>query len=175
MMKARILLVGLIVSQMTCLGEDKPAQNEKREWDRSYMLIPVPDGKDRGFEFFNISQGPEHLVGGLVLARRIKGTVPQLVIQGHLNKRGEFTANVSLAASDREDGNWKTIESSFSDKVDVTLTGAPHIEKLFFDVQLDAFQPYIGKFKFCRIALQTGESNVFPMVWLTREGKESQP
>jgi hypothetical protein len=167
----RILLVGLIVSQIVCLAADKPAQNEKREWDRSYMLIPVPDGKDRGIEFLSIGQGPLHLVGRLVLERRIKGTLPQLVIQGHLNRAGEFAPNVSLEVSDREDGNWKRIESSFSDTVDVTLTGAPHINKLFFDVQLDAFQPYIGKFKFCRIALQTGESNVFPMHWLTKEGK----
>jgi hypothetical protein len=172
MMKTRILLVGLIASQIICLAEDKPAQNEKREWDRSYMLIPTPDGKNRGIEFLNISQGPEHLLGTLVLARRIKGTVPQLMIQGHLNKRGEFTANIALEVSDRELGNWKTIESSFSDRVDVTLRGAPHIDKLFFVVQLDAFQPYIGQFKFGRIALQTGESNVFPMVWLTEEGKE---
>jgi len=173
MMKTRVLLLGVIVTQITCLAEDKPAQNEKREWDRSYALIPVPDGKDRGIEFLNISQGPEHLVGTLVLERRIKATLPQLVIQGHLNKKGDFTANISLEVSDREDGNWKKVESSFSDTVDVTLTGAPHIDKLFFVVQLDAFQPYIGKFKFCRISLQTGESNVFPMVWLTGEGNES--
>jgi len=97
------------------------------------------------------------------------------MIQGHFDKRGEFTANMSFEVSDREDGNWKRIESSFSDTVDVTLTGAPHIDALFFVVQFDAFQPYIGKFKFCRIALQTGESDVFPMAWLTEEGKESQP
>lgn len=137
------------------------------------MLMPEPDGKDRGLSVFSIDQGPEHLIGRFVLERRIEGTVPQLVIQGHFNRRGEFTPNVSLEVSDREDGSWKAIESTFSDKVDVTLTGAPHIDKLFFVVQLDAFQAYIGKFKFCRIALQTGESDVFPMVWLTREGKES--
>jgi hypothetical protein len=173
-MKTCVLLVGLIVSQITCLGEDKPVQNEKREWDRSYMLMPAPDGKERGLRFLRISQGSEHLVGTLVLERRIKGTVP-LVLQGHLNKEGEFTANVSLEVSDRENGSWKPIESSFSDRVDMTLTGAPHIDKLFFVVQLDALQPYIGKFRFCRVSLQTGESDIFPMVWLTREGKESEP
>ncbi len=173
-MKKHILLVGLIASQMICLAGDKPAQPEKREWGRSYMLHPEPDGKDRGLSVFSIDQGPEHLVGRFALERRIAGTVPQLVIQGHLNRRGEFTANVSLEVSDREDGNWKTIESSFSDKVDVTVTGAPHIDQLYVVVQLDAFQPHIGKFKFCRVALQTGESEVFPMVWLTREGKDSE-
>gem|GEM_PF-3036001 len=173
MVKKHILLVGLIGSQMMCMAEDKSMREEKREWGRSYMLMSKPDGKDRGLEVLSISQGTEHLAGTFVLDRRIKGTVPQLVIQGHLNKKGQFTANVSLEVSDREDGNWKIIESSFSDTVDVTLTAAPHVENLYFVVQLDAFQPYIGKFKFCRIALQTGEIDVFPMVWLTEEGKES--
>ncbi len=172
-MKEGILLVGLIASQMMCLAEDKPAQNEKAEWDRSYALISGHHGKDRGLGILNISQDVLHLTATFVLDRQ-KEAAPQLVIQGHLNKGGEFTPNVSLSVSDREDGNWKTIESSFSDTVDVTLTGAPHINKLYFVVRFDAFQPYIGKFKFCRIALQTGESEVFPMVWLTREGKDSE-
>jgi hypothetical protein len=97
--------------------------------------------------------------------------VPQLVVKGHSNKRGEFTANVSLEVSDQKDANWKIIESSVSERVDLTLTGAGHIDTLFIYVQLDAFQPYIGKFKFCRVVLQTGESEVFPMVWLTEKGE----
>jgi hypothetical protein len=93
------------------------------------------------------------------------------VVKGHFNKRGEFSANVSLEVSDQEDGNWKIIESSVSDRVDVTLTGAQHIDALSIYVQLDAFQPYIGKSKFGRVVLQTGESEVFPMVWLTEKGE----
>ncbi len=170
-MKRHILLVGLIVGQVACFAQDKPDGNKKRIWGASYHITQMGDDKDRRLEFFDISQGPEHLIGSCVLTRQKEGS-PQLVMQGHLNKSGEFTPNVSLAVSDRADGNWKIIESSFSDKVDVTLTGAPHIDKLFIRIQFDAFQPYIGKFKFCRIALQTGESDVFPMVWLTEKGQE---
>ena len=169
-MKTHILLVGFVASQMHCLAADKPNHSEKRIWGASYMRELAPDGKDRRLEFFDISQGPEHLLGGFVLERRVEGTVPQLVIQGHFNKSGEFTPNVSLEVSDREDGNWKIIESSFSDQIALTLTGAPHIDKLVMRIQLDAFQPYIGKFKYCRVVLQTGESDVFPMVWLTEHG-----
>ena len=167
-MKTRILLVGLIASQMLCLAQDKPDQKEKRIWGYSYHGHPVPDGKNTRLNFGGASQGPEHLLGQYSLTRQRDGT--QLAIQGHLNKSGEFTANVSLEVSDQEDGNWKTIESSFSDRVDVTLTAAPHVERLFLCIQLDAFQPYIGKFKFCRVALQTGESDVIPMAWLTEDG-----
>lgn len=173
-MKTHILLVALLVGKMTCFGEDPPNRNEKRIWGRSLIGEAIPDGKDKRLDLFDISQSPEHLLGGLVLIRQVKRTTPQLVIQGHLNKMGEFTPNVCLDVSDREDGNWKTIHSSFSDKVDLTLTGAPHIDKLYIRIQLDAFQPYIGRFKYCRVVLQTGESDVFPMAWLTEDGGESE-
>jgi len=170
-MKIHTLFVGLIFAQMACFGQDNPVKEEKRTWGTSYYRTVVGDNKDRRLEFNDISQGPEHLVGLCVLARQKKGT-PKLVIQGHLNKIGDFTPSLSLAVSDRMDGNWKVIESSLSDKVDATLTGAPHIDMLFIRIQFDAFQPYIGKFKYCQVTLQTGESDVFPMAWLTEKGCE---
>lgn len=173
MVKARVLLIGLIAGPIFCISGEKPEQDDTSLWDRSYELTPLPDGKERGLNVLSINQGRKHLEGLWVVERRMKKTVPELAIQGHFDKKGEFTANVSLEVSDREDGNWRTIESSFSDKVDVTLEGAPHMDKLFIRIQLDAFQPYIGMFKFCRVVLQTGESDVFPMVWLTEQGKES--
>lgn len=170
-MKIHILFIGLILAQMACFGQDNPVKGEKRTWGATYYRTVVGDNKDRRLECGDFSQGPEHLVGSCVLARQGKGR-SQLVIQGHLNAIGEFTANVSLAVSDRRDGNWKVIESSLAEKVDVTLTGAPHIDMLFIRIQLDAFQPYIGKFKYCQVVLQTGESDVFQMVWLTEKGTE---
>jgi hypothetical protein len=171
-MKTRALLLGLIASQLLCFAEENPDQKQKRIWGASYIGERVGDGRDIGLEGLDVSQGPEHLLGGFTLARQREGVVTQLVIKGHLNKEGEFTPNVSLEVSDREDGNWKTIESSFSDKVDVTLTGAPHVDSLPIRIKLDAFQPYIGKFKYCRVALQTGESDIFPMAWLTEKGHD---
>ena len=156
---------------MACFGQDNPVKEEKRTWGTTYWRTVVGDNKDRRLEFDDISQGPEHLFGSGVLTREQKGS-PQLVIQGHFNKIGEFTPNVSLAVGDRRDGNWKVIESSLAEKVDVTLTGAPHIDMLFIRIQLDAFQPYIGKFKYCQVTLQTGETDIFPMVWLTEKGQE---
>jgi hypothetical protein len=166
-MKKHILLVGLIVGQMACFAQDSPVTEEKRTWGATRFRTTL---KFQPFEVNDVSQGSEHLVGSGVLHREEKGR-RQLMIQGHLNELGEFTPNVSLAVSDREDGSWKMIESFLSDKVDVTLAAAPHINQLYLRIQLDAFHPYIGKFKFCQITLQTGESDVFPMVWLTEKGE----
>lgn len=169
--KSHIFLVMLIVSQMRCLADDKTRSDEKHIWGTSHMRELAPDGKETRLALFDVSQGPEHLLGALALTRQVEGFTPQLVIQGRFNEMGEFTPNFSLEVSDRKDGNWKTIESSLSERADLTLTGAPHIEKLYIRIQLDAFQSLIGKFKFCRITLQTGESDVFPMVWLTEKGE----
>jgi hypothetical protein len=161
----RILLIGLIVGQIACFAQDGPIPEEKRTWGTSYSRTLE---KFQPFEIEDIGQGSEHLIGSGSVSREHKDS-PPLVIQGHLNKLGEFTPNVSLAVSDRRDGNWKIIESSLADKVDVTLTGARHIDHLFIRIQFDAFQPYIGKFKYCQVTLQTGEVDVFPMGWLTPE------
>jgi hypothetical protein len=170
-MKHHILLFGLIVGHLSCYGHDGAGKTEKQIWGSSYMRELAPDGKDTRLNLFDVSQGPEHLVGGFALTRQVEGATSRLIIEGHFNKSGEFTPNVHLEVSNREDGNWKTIESSFSEKVDVTLAGGVHIGKLYARIQLDAFKPYIGKLKYCRVTLQTGESDVFPMAWLTEKGE----
>jgi hypothetical protein len=164
-----LLLIGLVVGWQISLAEQPPDRPDKPQWATSYTRELAPDEKDRRFYLFHVSQGSEHLLGAFALARHTKRPIP-LIVQGHLNDLGEFAPNITLAVSDQEDGNWKTIDSSFSDKVDVTLTGAGHVDKLFFRIQLDALQPYTEKFKFCRVSLQTGESDVIPMVWLTPKG-----
>ena len=169
MKKMHALLIGLILNQMLW-AQDKLGLEEKRAWSRSYIREPISDGKDRRLECEGVSQGPRHLLGEFVLIRQRHGA--PLAIQGHLNKAGEFTPNVSLAVGDQADGtNWKSIESSLSDHIDVTLSAAPHIEHLLARVELDALKPYIGKFKFCRIVFQTGEDDVFPLAWLTEKGE----
>jgi hypothetical protein len=168
-MKPHVVLVIWLLGLSVCLADDKPKQEKKRIWGRSHIGEALGDGKDTRLEGLDLTQGPEHLVGVFDLTRQREGT--QLKIEGHLSKAGEFIPNVSLAVADRVDGNWIVVESSLSDRVDVTLTAAPHLQILFPRVQLDAFQPYVGKFKFCRVVLQTGESEVFPMVWLTEKGE----
>jgi hypothetical protein len=166
-MKARIFSICLILVETACFAQDKAVTGEKPVWAVTHFRTTQ---KFQPFEIDDISQGPEHLVGSGTLSRENKG-IGQLAIQGHLNKLGELVANVSLAVSDREDGNWKVIESSLSDKVDATLTAAPHVNQLYLRIHFDAFQPYIGKFKFCQVRLQTGETDVFPMTWLTEKGE----
>lgn len=169
-MKTLVMWIVLIVSQLVCSAEDNRREDSRRTWYRSRIAEVQPDGKDTRLQLMSMNQEPEHLICSFLLIRQKEGA--ELVVEGHLNRFGEFTANVSLEVSDQEDGNWRQIESSFSEKIDVKLIAAPHVKNLVTQIQLDAIQPYIGKFKFCRVVLQTGESDVIPMVWLTEKGEE---
>jgi hypothetical protein len=168
-MKTFAILVLLSASQFLCSAQDNPGENPKRTWYRSHIAEVRPDGKDTRLEFMSVSQDAEHLTCSFLVIRQREGA--ELAIQGRLDKFGDFTASVSLEVGNEEDGKWKQIESSFSEKIDVRLIAAPHLGHLVTRIQMDAFQPYIGKFRFGRVTLQTGESDVFPMVWLTEKGE----
>lgn len=107
-LKIQILFVGLVVGQMVCFGQDKLNAHTKRMWGASYHITVMGDNKITRLEGLLVSQGREHLFGGLVLVRQVGKT--QLEIKGHLSKLGEFEPNVSLDVSDREDGSWKAID-----------------------------------------------------------------
>ncbi len=169
-MNTPFLSIVLIISQLVCSAEDNRREDSRQTWYRSRIAEVEPDGKDRRLEVMSFNQESEHLICSFLLIQQREGA--ELLIDGHLNKSGEFTANVSLEVSDQEDGPWKQIDSSFSEKIDVKLIAASHVKNLVTQIKLDAIQPYIGKFKFCRVVLQTGESDVIPMVWLTEKGSE---
>jgi hypothetical protein len=168
-MKTFILSITAMTGALLSLAQEIPREVSSRTWYHSRIGEVRPDGKDTRLEFMSVSQDDEHLIGSFLVVRQREGA--ELVIQGRLNKSGEFTANVSLEVSDQEDGKWKQIESSFSEKSDVRLIAAPHFGHLLTRIQMDAFQPYIGKFRFGRVTLQSGESDIFPMVWLTEKGE----
>ena len=174
-MKTRLLLAGLVLSQMICSAGDKPVQNKEHRWNANYSRDVAPRASnDPRLALEDVRQGDGHLVGVFALARPREATVAQLMIQGRLSKSGDFTPNVTLEVSHQQNGNWTTVESSAANAVDLTLTGAPDVEALYVPVQLDVLQPYIGKLKFCRVTLSTGDSAVFPMARLTEEGGEAE-
>jgi hypothetical protein len=142
-------------------------------WSRSYQLTPGPLSGDShsGLNLLIVQQDPALLWALMVLERRVPGSASGLVLAGHLKKDGAFAANVDVAVSEREDSGWKSVYSSLKEPADVRLVAAPHIEKLYFEVPLNAAQEFLNAAKFCRVRLQTGESFVFPIVWLTPTGK----
>ena len=142
-------------------------------WSHSYQLTPGPLSGDSycGLNLLSVNQDPTLLWARMVLERRVPGSTSDLVLVGHLKKDGAFAANVDVAVSEHEDSGWKSVYSSLKEPPDVRLIAAPHIENLFFEVPLDAAKEFLTAAKFCRVRLQTGETFVFPIVWLTPTGK----
>jgi hypothetical protein len=165
-MNSKLLLLLVVFTQIAL---SSLAQG-KKWWTRAIIGDAIPDGKDKRLELQGVTQESVHLIGELSLnQQRAGGTVPPLMIQGHLDRSGMFSPNVAFDVSNEETENWKSIESSLSDKIEVTLTTAANIRSLCILVQLDAFQPYIDKYRFGRVTLQTGETTVFSLLLLTED------
>lgn len=161
-MNLLFVLLLITASQITSVAQNSPVGN-RRTWGRSIVGDRIPDGKSKHLELLDITQESAHLVGLFALSRDGDATMPPLAVQGHLDRAGIFTANVALDVSNEMGGGWKSIESSLSEKVEARLTVAPETSSVSILVQLDAFQPYIEKYRFARVALQTGESTTFSL------------
>jgi hypothetical protein len=169
-MDSKLLLLVMLGGQITCFAQSVPCEDGKRLWGRSIIGEAIPDGKDRRLELTDISQESVHLVGMFALSQQGNASAPSpLLIQGRLDRAGLFTANVALEVRNEETEEWKSIQTSLTNKIEATLTAAPGIPSICILVQLDAFQPYIGKYRFGRLTLQTGETTLFSLLLLTED------
>lgn len=165
-MTLRILAVILLVTAVSSFAQVRRDDNSKQLWGRSVISERIPDKKSRHLELQDITQEAVHLVGLLALSKDSSGGAG-LVVEGHLDKAGTFVANASLEVSNDETKNWESIESSLSNTIELTLTASRKVSSVGIPVRLDAFEPYIGKYRFGRVVLQTGEAAVFSLLELT--------
>jgi hypothetical protein len=167
----KLFPISLILAAVVLLSELSCAQDSPKTWS-SGLFWEGKAGKDgKRLELMKVDQDEVHLSGTLslyqVLSPGQKGS--PLVIYGHQGFDGLFAPNVSLQVRNGE-GEWQTVESSFAEPPTATLTIAPGAELIGVRLVLDAFHPLIGKFRFGRITLQTGESMQFPLSILLGPG-----
>lgn len=131
-------------------------------WTRSIISEPAPHQAGRRLELQGVTNDGDRLIGELSLLQSRNGTsLDALTIEGHLDRTGQFTPNVSLEVSNDQRGTWKVIESSLSDKAEAKLIVAPQVSAVSVIVSLTAFRPYTPTYRYGRITLQTGEATVF--------------
>jgi hypothetical protein len=95
---------------------------------------------------------------------REKGQFSRLVIiEGTRMRNGTFWPIVSLQVANDLTGHWRTIgRSSSREKVArLAIQSNGTTEPLYVD--LDAFRPMMGKFKYGRVALKSGEEAIFKL------------
>jgi hypothetical protein len=168
-MKTTIITLLAVLAHLTmtesCFAEDKTW------WTRAITGEESPDVKGKRLKLEGVTQDGSDLTGELSLGQDPEAApAAGLVIQGHLDRAGMFSPNLLYEVANGLTDEWKSVESSFSDNIEVTLTGAPDVRSISMLVSLDPFQPFIGKYRLGRITLQTGEMTVFSLLLLTKDG-----
>lgn len=129
-------------------------------WTRGIADIgtrPADPSAFRPFELVTVSGEGDHVYGLCVFTN----VTPALVaIDGTETPDGEFYPNVALQVANDEEGEWRALDPSSHPGKKAALTiEAKQVSKSLM-VDLDAFRPMIGKFKYGKIALRTGEAAV---------------
>ena len=143
----------------------------KDEWMAAFLGEPMP-GETSSHEFglFGLEQQTHHLIGTWMYVNYdIRGReVGPVIIEGGRTRNGLFWPDVRLQVKDDSTGKWKTISNSSNHWWEVwkkreKVTIARNSQNLELMVNLDEFQPLIGKYEVGRIVLNSGEVSEFEL------------
>lgn len=138
------------------------AQSE-RNWTKGFRTQPA-DKQDPAGRFFLMFAKQEklHLIGGCNYENYVvSNQAPRRVtIEGAKIADAIFWPDVALQVSN-DGGEWQTIGQAVNDGQPDTIMIEPKGVAYSLLVNLDAFKPMIGKYKFGRLLLKTGEAADF--------------
>jgi hypothetical protein len=138
-------------------------------WTRGIADIGTRPADQYVFESLELVliTGQDDHVSGLLLYHNAKPAL--ITIDGAETPDGEFHPDVVLEVGQSKNGKWQIVESLSKQgkKSTITVQGQQASKSLI--VKLDAFRPMIGKLKYGRIVLKTGEAVIFEL------GKLSPP
>jgi hypothetical protein len=142
-------------------------------WTRARPLVTLPES-DVVFEPFvlNVWSGDGPHVYGLCAYHNAKPT--PITIEGRETPNGHFYPDVVNQVSNVKDGKWQTLEAltKIPGKPTILAVEARGTSKTL-RVDLDVFIPLIGKMKYGRLLLKSGESAVFQLDDLQPPGKKT--
>jgi hypothetical protein len=100
---------------------------------------------------------------------------PPVTIKGSKKSDGTFWPVVSAEVGDNPTGPWTTIGRPPTPErpASLSITTKPKEERFY--VNMDLFLPLIGKVKFGRVVLETGEAAVFGLEVLVPPKTDPQP
>lgn len=123
-------------------------------------MVGIADIKTESFRLSSVSKngGTGHMWGSCVYDNRSPALV---ALKGTETSDGEFSPSVVNQVGNDRNGEWKTIGRPVVHGKAKILTVPVKTSSKLLTVDLDAFVPMIGKFKYGRLVLKTGESAVF--------------
>ena len=126
-------------------------------WARGISYTPMPGERHSPFEMIMASSHEGRLSGGFIyVARRHRDDpAPAAELKGEA-REDVFWPNVVLQVGPDGEGPWETVGRSATgtDTLKIKRAAKPEL----FKVQLDAFRPFIGRMRFGRVVLESGEA-----------------
>jgi hypothetical protein len=128
-------------------------------------IFGVADIKVEAFELNTVSKDGRtgHMSGTCIYDNRSPALV---ALKGTETSYGDFYPNVINQVGNDKNGEWKTIRRPAVHGKAKTLTVPVKTSSKLLTVDLDAFVPTIGKFKYGRLLLKNGESAIFELNYL---------
>jgi hypothetical protein len=134
-------------------------------WVHNFLGVPL--GTFQPFKITGIESSEEgdHVIGKFSFVNYKEGEKPPapVMINGGKKSDNTFWPDVVAQVAD-DDDNWKAIgKPSTSGTITVSLMVPAKVDPERFYVNLDIFRPIIGKKKYGRIVLETGDSAIFEL------------
>lgn len=162
-----------------CLGFTGVTQAENQSlWSRGVSGQPV-DKNDPAFRFLLtfVRQESSRLLGICVYENySISGVSARVaIIDGVKTADGVFWPDLKLEVSNELGGMWTDIGKSSTHGQRVALRIKPKDINMGLTANLDRFQSFIGKYRFGRLTLKTGEAAVFELSLLSPPTRAAEP
>lgn len=169
--RALVAIIAVVLAFALSIGvrADSP-----KVWARGFTWAESKGTATASLSLYYLDQNESHLVG--VLSYENRGSVEKVarptVIAGVVAPDGLFYPNISLAVRREMDSEWENVESApikgrhTKVKVDAGKTNWK------LSVILDPFKSLIGKYKFGKLVLNTGETSEFQLKYLLPPEKE---
>jgi len=137
----------------------------RQSWYRVLNLSAPVNPSVEAFEIVGIgSEDGKHLVGQFLFFNYKEGEKfpAPITLKGSKKADGTFWPRVIAQVTNDLQSQWTTIQSPSIPGEAISLVVTSKQEKQRFYVDLDVFRPVIGKMKYGRIVLETGDSaNLF--------------
>lgn len=149
----------------TCVasGGDDPT-DRGLSWYRVLNLSAPVNPRVEPFEIIGVgSEDGKHLVGEFFFVNYKEGqqSPPPVTINGSRKADGTFWPRIVAQVANEIDSEWTTIQSSPTPGNTVATVVTTQQEKQRFYVNLDIFRPMIGKMKYGKVVLETGDAANF--------------
>jgi hypothetical protein len=161
----RVLVFAIVSLNVSAISGLAAGNGESETWMRGFLGGQHSPPYDR-FLVGNIaSVEGNHLIGTFYFYNYDLGGGSPLAIRIHGKEKadGTFCPYVTAQVGNEIKTKWETIGCPIAEGTAVTLTVRPRSESKPLIVNLDIFRSLIGKMKYGRVLLKTGDSAIFEL------------